>query len=147
MRCPPEERDAEVDGRREGAEPEGEDPPRRYPAPWRGGRRGGAERREAKEDESQSPEHVGPADEPVGVPGPDPEVPPVGEREHEEPRREERGEGEPPVPVHVTTSPRKKYQIRTPVESMMLKESRKVTSVILLVVQFTRNTMAQRSSR
>jgi hypothetical protein len=43
--------------------------------------------------------------------------------------------------------PRKKYQMRTPTESMMLKASRKVTSVILFVVQLTRSIMAQTSSR
>src|SRR5215212_7101671 len=89
----PEEHDAEVDGGREGTEPEGEDPPRRYPALRWGGRGSGAERSQAKEYETQSPEQVGPADEPVSIPGSHREVPSVGEREHHETRREERGEG------------------------------------------------------
>jgi hypothetical protein len=46
-----------------------------------------------------------------------------------------------------TARPRKKYQIRTPVESMTLKASRAVTKVILFVVEPTRHNRAQTNSR
>jgi hypothetical protein len=50
-------------------------------------------------------------------------------------------------PASATILPRKKYQVKTPTESMMLTASRKVKSVILVVVQLTRSIMAQTSSR
>src|SRR5215211_8856792 len=49
-----------------------------------------------------------------------------------------------PDPV---VSPRKKYQTRIPTESMMHRESRKVTKVILFVVELTRSSRAQTKSR
>jgi hypothetical protein len=140
--------------------------------PVRGGR-GRPERRETEEDEAQGPEQVRPASEPVVVPEADPEVPPVRESEGQEPRRQRSGEGgrrtvasatrlrkrsaaskeghesnariarRPSAPA--TRFPRKKYQITTPTESMMLRASRKVRSVILLVVLPTRSVMAHSS--
>lgn len=172
MGRPPEEHDAEVERGREGAEPEGEDQPGWDPAPVRGGR-GRPERGETEEDEAQGPEQVRPASEPVVVPEADPEVPPVRESEGQEPRRQRSGEGgapdrrerhqaqeeerrveggprgqrqdRPQAVRPATRSPKKKYQITTPTESMMLRASRKVRSVILLVVLLTRSVMAHSS--
>jgi hypothetical protein len=42
---------------------------------------------------------------------------------------------------------RKKYQIRTPTESMMLEASRNVRSVMFFVVRLTNSVMAHRRSR